>query len=256
MGQRKEAASAGPAVAAPSEPARRPEPAARPGNLPKLRSALFGRDNELSQLRVLLSEASLVTVTGAGGVGKTRIVLDAGHTLAADFEDGVWLAELAPVADPGQVPGAVARAMNIELPAAEDPETALVDRLRLRRCLIILDNCEHVIDAAAGLAEAVLDATEGVKLLASSQEPLGVEGEHVFRLRSLREADGAALFKNPNGPARPSRGSRSPSTKPARLQLSAGGSTAFRWPSRWPLRARRHWAATACCGGSTTASGC
>ena len=93
-----------------------------------------------------------------------------------------------------QVASAVARAMNIELPPGQDSVNALVDRLRLRQCLIILDNCEHVIDAVAAFAEAVLEQSHEVKLLTSSQELLGVEGEQVFRLRSLGEPDAAALF--------------------------------------------------------------
>jgi len=192
--ERGETASAGPRLSGPSEPAPAPASTARPGNLPRGRGALFGRDAEVTQLTELLTGAPLVTITGTGGVGKTRMAVEVGHAVMGDFEDGVWLAELAPVADPEQAPSAIARAMNIELPGGEDPQSALVDSLRLRRCLIILDNCEHLIDAAAALAESVLDAADGVKLLASSQEPLGVEGEHVFRLRSLREADGAAMF--------------------------------------------------------------
>jgi predicted ATPase len=196
-GQPREEASAKPQPGVLSEPALALAPtltASPGGNLPKGRGALFGRDAELTELVALLNEAPLVTVTGAGGVGKTRIALEVAQALAGDFEDGVWLAELAPVADAEHVAGAVARAMNVELSAGQDPQAALVDRLRLRRCLVILDNCEHVIDAAAGLAEALLDANDGVKLLASSQEPLGVDGEKVFRLRSLGAADAIALF--------------------------------------------------------------
>jgi predicted ATPase len=171
-------------------------PAALPvtNNLPRRQSALIGREAELTALAGLLQKADLVTITGTGGVGKTRIAIEVGALQVGHHEDGVWLAELAPVSDPEQVPGAVARAMNIDLPAGESPLDALVDRLRVRRCLILLDNCEHVIDAVAALAEAVLDTSDGVKMLASSQELLGVEGEQVFRLRSLGELDAVALF--------------------------------------------------------------
>jgi predicted ATPase len=163
-------------------------------NLPKRLGALIGREAEMAELAALLKAGDLVTVTGTGGVGKTRIAIEVGISRLGEHEDGVWLAELAAVSDPDQVPRAVARAMNIDLPGGEDPLTALVDRLRPRHCLIILDNCEHVIDAVAGLAAAVLDTSAGVKLLASSQELLGVNGEQVFRLRSLAEPDAAALF--------------------------------------------------------------
>ena len=165
-----------------------------PNNLPRRQGALIGREAEVTQLVELLGAADLVTVTGTGGVGKTRIAIEVGLSQLDHHEDGVWLAELAPVSDPNQVASAVARTMNIELPPGQDSVSALVDRLKLRQCLIILDNCEHVIDAVAALAEAVLEQSSEVKLLTSSQELLGVEGEQVFRLRSLGEPDAAALF--------------------------------------------------------------
>jgi predicted ATPase len=165
-----------------------------PNNLPKRLARLIGREDEVAELAALLGAADLVTITGAGGVGKTRVAIEVGSSQLGDFEDGVWLAELAPVSDPDQVPGAVARAMSIELPASGDPLDALVDRVKLRKCLIVLDNCEHVIDAVAALAEAILEQSSNVKLLTSSQELLGVEGERVLRLRSLGDADAAALF--------------------------------------------------------------
>jgi hypothetical protein len=174
-----------------------PSPAAAiryTNNLPKRLGALIGRESEMGALAGLLERADLVTITGTGGVGKTRIAIEVGLSKLDAYEDGVWLVELAPVSDPEQVPAAIARAMNIELPGGQDPQAALVDRLRARECLVLLDNCEHVIDAVAGLAEAVLDASDSVKMLASSQELLGVEGERVFRLRSLGEADAAELF--------------------------------------------------------------
>ncbi|HXQ10282.1 MAG TPA: TIR domain-containing protein [Caulobacteraceae bacterium] len=188
-----------PAPRAPAEKAS--SPAAPPAaairytnNLPKRLGALIGRESEMGELVGLLERADLVTITGTGGVGKTRIAIEVGLSQLDAYEDGVWLVELAPVSEPEQVPVAIARAMNIELPGGQDPQEALVDRLRARECLVLLDNCEHVIDAVAGLAGAVLDASDSVKMLASSQELLGVEGERVFRLRSLGEADAAELF--------------------------------------------------------------
>jgi predicted ATPase len=172
-----------------------PVPDVHPNNLPMRQATLIGRQAEVAQLVELLKTTDLVTVTGTGGVGKTRIAIEVGLSQLSDYEDGVWLAELAPVSDPSQVASAVARAMNIELSPGQDPVESLVDRLKLRQCLILLDNCEHVIDAVAGLAEAILEQSSKVKLLTSSQELLGVEGEQVFRLRSLGEPDAAALFK-------------------------------------------------------------
>lgn len=164
------------------------------GNLPRRQGSLVGRQTELNQIGTLFETADLVTVTGTGGVGKTRIAVEFAHSLQGRHADGVWLVELAPLADEDQVAGAIARALGVDLPPGRDPVDRLIDRLRPRDCLIVLDNCEHVIDAVAAVAEAVLEQAPGVKLLASSQEPIGVEGERVFRLRSLGEADSATLF--------------------------------------------------------------
>jgi len=148
-----------PAPRAPAEKAS--SPAAPPAaairytnNLPKRLGALIGRESEMGELVGLLERADLVTITGTGGVGKTRIAIEVGLSQLDAYEDGVWLVELAPVSEPEQVPVAIARAMNIELPGGQDPQEALVDRLRARECLVLLDNCEHVIDAVAGLAGA------------------------------------------------------------------------------------------------------
>jgi len=163
-------------------------------NLPMRSGKLIGREADMAQIASLFGESDLVTVIGPGGVGKTRIAVEFAHTQLGAYDDGVWLAELAPVADPEQVTSVVARAVNIELPVGQDPLIALMERLRLRHCLIVLDNCEHVIDAVASLAEALLAHTSKVKLLASSQEMLSIEGERVIRLRSLGEPDAVSLF--------------------------------------------------------------
>ncbi len=177
-------------VAAPSAAPR----AAETDNLPKRLPSLVGREADLEALEGLVARAELVTLTGTGGVGKTRLAVEVARRMASRYEDGAWLVELAPVTEGGQAPAAIARAMAIELPVGRDPFDALVDRLRLRRSLIVLDNCEHVIDAVASFAEAILEASNGIKLLASSQEPLGVEREQVYRLRSLAEVAAATLF--------------------------------------------------------------
>ena len=169
-------------------------PDVRITNLPRRLGSLIGRDREIAATTELLSHTALVSIVGPGGVGKTRVAIETGLRALPDLEDGAWLVELATVADPDLVAVAVARAMSIELPAAQHPVSALVERLRGRRCLIVLDSCEHVIDAVATLAEGVLDRAAGVKLLATSQESLGVEGERTFRIPTLSEADAAALF--------------------------------------------------------------
>ncbi|HZC17760.1 MAG TPA: TIR domain-containing protein, partial [Caulobacteraceae bacterium] len=170
------------------------EAAPQVGNLPRRQGPLIGRDADMAQIGALFEAADLVTVTGTGGVGKTRIAIEYAHQRQDRHEDGVWLVELAPLADPEQVTGAIARALGVALPPGGDQVQALVDRLRPRDCLIVLDNCEHVIDAVAAVAEAALEQAPKVKLLASSQELIGVEGERVFRLRSLGEPDAIALF--------------------------------------------------------------
>jgi predicted ATPase len=186
------AAPVGDRGAAPSAPPDDEAPSI--GNLPRRRSALIGREAELEQIGALLEESGLVTITGTGGVGKTRIAVEFAQRRQTRYADGAWLVELAPLSEGAQVAAGIARALGLELPPGRDQIDALIVRLRARDCLLVLDNCEHLIDAVAAVAEAVLERTERVKLLASSQELLGVEGERVFRLRSLAEADAAALF--------------------------------------------------------------
>jgi predicted ATPase len=164
------------------------------GNLPRRLTPLLGRDAELQWISAQLQSADIVTITGAGGVGKTRLAHQVGQALLEAFEDGVWLVELAPVTDPALVAGAVARAMGLDLPAEDEPLGALVERLKPRDCLIILDNCEHLIDAAAALVAALLERSSTVKLLATSQDALRAEGEQVFSLQPLAASDAAQLF--------------------------------------------------------------
>ena len=203
--RRRRAVASGASLAdSPVHPGAEPRPTAREAetdNLPKRLPSLVGREADLGALEALLGRADLATLTGPGGVGKTRLAVEVAKHAVGQFEEGAWLVELAPVTVGDQVPAAIARAMAVELPAGTDAFEALVDRLRLRRCLILLDNCEHVIDAVAAFAEAILEASSGIKLLASSQEPLGVEGEQVYRLRSLAEVDAATLFAERAGAA-------------------------------------------------------
>jgi predicted ATPase/DNA-binding winged helix-turn-helix (wHTH) protein len=165
-----------------------------PNNLPRRQTSLLGRGEELVELAALLAKSDLVTITGAGGVGKTRIAIELCRAQLAGYDDGVWLVELAPVSDPAMAPNAIARALNIEVRTGEDSLTSIVERLRARRCLILLDNCEHLIEAVVGLVEAVLERAPDVKLLATSQDPLAVSAEQVYRLRPLAGSDAAALF--------------------------------------------------------------
>ena len=146
---------------------------------------MIGRDRELAQLRALIAANRLVTVTGSGGVGKTRLVIEAGTDCLDEFLAGVWLVELAPLADADLVPTAVTSALGMEVPANRRPVDVLISRLKDQRILLVLDNCEHVVGAVASLLEALLAAAPTVTALVSSQELIGISGEQVFRLPSL-----------------------------------------------------------------------
>ena len=147
--------------------------------------------------RGLLSDHRLVTVTGPGGAGKTRLAAQVARQVAGRFADGAWLAELAPVADPAQVAAVVAAALGVReqpgLPAAE----ALARALARQQVLLVLDNCEHVIGAAAALCAGLLAACDDVRVLATSREPLRVAGEARYRLASLALPDLDDLAESP-----------------------------------------------------------
>ena len=163
----------------------------RLGQLPAEASSFVGRAAELTGIAALLGTARMVTVTGAPGVGKTRVSLRAAAAAADQFPDGAWLVDLAPVTEPGLLAGTVAAALG--LPQADD--AALLARLRGRRLLLILDTCEHLIDASAAFADALLRAAPGVTLLATSRQPLDAQGEHAFPVLPLSaESDAADLF--------------------------------------------------------------
>jgi predicted ATPase/DNA-binding winged helix-turn-helix (wHTH) protein len=185
-----ETAGAPPAVIGPSgarEPAAEPASAPAPNrhNLPRSVETLIGRSRELEQVQELIAAHRLVTVTGPGGVGKSRLVIDAAWASVDRFADGVWLVALAALADPALVPSAVTNALRIAVAPSEEPLAALMQQLGDRRLLIVLDNCEHVVDAAASMLEAVLSAAPNAHALVSSQELIGIGGEHVLRLPSL-----------------------------------------------------------------------
>jgi predicted ATPase/DNA-binding winged helix-turn-helix (wHTH) protein len=157
---------------------------AAPHNLPFATTRMIDREEIVTTLVTQLSRQRLVTVAGPGGIGKTTVCLAVVEQMIGAYEHGVWLVDLAALRDPGLVPSAVATVLGLEI-HTEDPLPALVTALRDNRMLLMLDNCEHVIDAAAGLAAAVLSGTSGIKILATSREPLGVPGERVHRLGPL-----------------------------------------------------------------------
>jgi predicted ATPase/class 3 adenylate cyclase len=154
-------------------------------NLPLELTSFVGRDHELAQVRALVEESRLVTLTGTGGAGKTRLALQVGAELLAGSSDGVWLVELAAVGDPEAVPGAVASSLGVEHEPGREVSQTLVRALASQRRLVILDNCEHLIGACAKLTEAIVRGCPNIHLMVTSREPLGIDGEHVFRVPSL-----------------------------------------------------------------------
>jgi predicted ATPase/DNA-binding winged helix-turn-helix (wHTH) protein len=161
---------------------------AAPHNLPFATTRVIGREEIVTTLVTQLAHRRLVTVVGPGGIGKTTVALAVAEQMIGAYEHGVRLVDLAPLRDPGLVPSAVATVLGLEIRTG-DPLVALVAALRDNRVLLLLDNCEHVIDAAAGLAAAVLSGTSGVKILATSREPLGVQGERMHRLGPLNSPE-------------------------------------------------------------------
>ncbi|MGH3086497.1 MAG: response regulator [Rubrobacteraceae bacterium] len=146
-------------------------------NLPNAHSSFVGREREMLEIKRLLSMTQLLTLTGTGGSGKTRLALEVARDLVGAYPDGVWLAELAPIADPALVPQAVAKALDVGEQPGRPLADTLSDALRRRRTLIILDNCEHLADASARLVDMLLEACPGLRILATSREALGVAGE-------------------------------------------------------------------------------
>ena len=151
-------------------------------NLPRQLTSFIGREAEIQQVVMLLEQAPQVTVIGHGGIGKTRLAIQVSRAVLDRFQDGVWLVDLAPLADPEKVPQTAARAVGIPVDTGSQALEALLDYIRPRQMLLVLDNCEHLIDACAQLAEAVLTECPQVKILATSRETLGTTGESVLLL--------------------------------------------------------------------------
>jgi predicted ATPase/class 3 adenylate cyclase len=165
------------------------------GNLPVQRSSFVGRTRELERLERLVKERRLLTLTGVGGVGKTRLALQAASEALSGFPGGAWLVELAPTGSPEAVPSLAGRALGAVPQAGRSEMDVVCDHLGTTRVMLVLDNCEHVLDAAAELTEAVLDRCPGVVVLATSREPLDVDGEQVVPVRPLdHNTDAVSLF--------------------------------------------------------------
>jgi len=154
-------------------------------NLPISLTSFIGREREINQVKSFVSRARLLTLTGAGGVGKTRLALQVAADVLEDFADGAWLIDLAPASDPALVPQTMAAVLSVSDQLGRSLTDTLVDYLRHKSLLLILDNCEHLQAACAQLATVLLSACEHLRILATSRIPLGVSGETLWRVPSL-----------------------------------------------------------------------
>jgi predicted ATPase/DNA-binding XRE family transcriptional regulator len=167
----------------------RPATSVQPHNLPAELTSFIGRSRELAMIAAMLAEARLLTLTGPGGTGKTRLALRLAAAVLDQFPDGVWLVDLAPLADPALIAQTIATVLGVR----EEPGRALLATLmaylRDKQLLLMLDNCEHLIDACAQLVDTLLRAAPRLHLLATSREPLGIAGEGFFRVPPLLTPD-------------------------------------------------------------------
>lgn len=156
-----------------------------PNNIPNAISSFVGREHELADVKKLLEHSRLVTLTGAGGIGKTRFARQAARELLDTFKDGIWWVEFAALNDPALVAGALAKALGVREIPNQPLEATLAHYLRNKQVLLILDNCEHLIEACAQIVGQLLTACEHVKILATSREALGIVGEILWQISPL-----------------------------------------------------------------------
>jgi predicted ATPase/DNA-binding SARP family transcriptional activator len=166
----------------------------RTDNLPLRMTSFIGREQEIREVRELISNYRLVTLTGSGGVGKTRLALEVCSGFLQDYEHGVWQVELAPLSEPETVLPAIALVFNLQAQPERSWKQVLLDFLRHKKLLLLLDNCEHLISTCAELAETIVETAAGVSILASSRQALGIQGEAIYPVPSLSlpDADPAA----------------------------------------------------------------
>jgi predicted ATPase/class 3 adenylate cyclase len=177
-----------------------------PGNLPVQLNSFVGRERELVAIAGALGESRLVTLTGVGGVGKTRLAVQVAADVLPSFPDGAWLCELAVASDPDAMVQVIAAVLAVQTRPGVSIEDSIREFLRAKRLLLVLDNCEHLLDAAAHFTDLVLHDAPQVRILATSREGLAVDGEHIWALRSLplpepsadtdavRQSDAGRLF--------------------------------------------------------------
>ncbi len=163
-------------------------------NLPLQLTSFVGREAETAEITSLINKHRLVTLTGPGGVGKTRVSLQVAANLLDGSGDGVWFIELAPLTTGEYIPSTVALALGLTLPLEGDPLENLVRALKGRHALLVFDNCEHLVEPAARVISAILHGCPKIKVLASSRQGLGIEGEETYRMPSLEVSTAVALF--------------------------------------------------------------
>ena len=170
--------------AQPAPSSHKSRPFSGQSNLPPALAGIVGRTEDIEQIRKGLETERMLSIVGAGGMGKTTVAVAVAEGFAARVSDGAWFVDLASLDDPARVPGAIAKALGLET----QPGTVfadLLDHLRGRDMLLVLDNCEHVIEAAANCAAEILAEAPGVRILTTSREPLRINGERVYRLAPL-----------------------------------------------------------------------
>jgi DNA-binding CsgD family transcriptional regulator len=226
-------------------PAEQREESDPPGNLPAQLTSFVGREKEIAQIRDLLQSKRLVVLTGAGGSGKTRLALQVAAELAENYRDGVWLVELASLKDPKLVPETIAQVLKVSMGASKSPTETLISFLRSKHLLLLLDNFEHLLEAAPFVGE-FLSAAPQLSVLATSRERLHIYGEQEFSvhplqlpevqhtepLEKLLSYEAVKLFTQRARSARPE-------LDVNEATLPAHSWTACPWQSSWPLRRRR-----------------
>ncbi len=173
------------------------------GYIPSTTSSLIGRDDDITEITELVSKARLVTITGSGGVGKTRLAIEVGRRQLGRHTEGVWFVDLAPVTDAAWVPETTMQALGVVRDAAMAPRDQLLAYLRSRDALLVIDNCEHVLDACVAMVADVLTSCADVSVLATSRESLGIDGEIGWRARSLDADASVELFRQRAALVRP-----------------------------------------------------
>jgi predicted ATPase/class 3 adenylate cyclase len=166
-----------------------------PNNLPIQPTSFRGREQDLEQVKSLLDEHTLLTVFGAGGVGKTRLAVQAGADLLDRYPDGVWIAELASVTDPALVSSVIAKVLGMSQPETRGVDEPLSQWLKRKQLLLIVDNCEHLLEAVAPLADAICHSCPNVRILATSRQALGIGGEALYRLPSLAVPEASSTLR-------------------------------------------------------------